>query len=224
MSKRNYKRLSIEEIKRIKSLRQSGLSINEIVLKLSLPKTTIWAHIQNVKVSKDKLAIIRSRQGGSTARKELNIKNAKRDAENILNMSKDVREMAIIISMLHWAEGSKKECVFINSDGKMISVYLFIIRNVFKIPEEYIQPTMRFFTGMDKSACLEYWSKMTKIPKNRFVIRYNDGGIRCRTQYGMCRLTIKKGHKVLKLLDSLKDLVSDNVLRLHSSMDRIAHS
>lgn len=90
----------------------------------------------------------------------------------------------------------------------MIQTYLVVIRNVFNIPEIMIKPTMRIFSGMNKNECLRYWSQITKIPKNRFIVRINDGSTsRGKTQYGMCRITIKKGHFTLKLIHSLIDQI-----------------
>ncbi|OHA46762.1 MAG: hypothetical protein A3A80_02810 [Candidatus Terrybacteria bacterium RIFCSPLOWO2_01_FULL_44_24] len=95
----------------------------------------------------------------------------------------------------------------------MIRVYLFILREVFRIPEEFIKPTMRIFDGMDKTQCLQYWADVTNIPKNKFIIRYNDGGTRGRTKYGMCRITVRKGSNVLKVIHSLVDQFSDEILK-----------
>jgi len=200
-----------ETITELKTLRTSGVSIDELVVKFNIPKSTVWHHVGRIKISSDKRKILRSRQGGSSKIKELNIQKAKSKANEILSSSDKKRELAIIISMLYWAEGSKKSCEFINSDGRMIALYLYIIRNLFGIGEDFIKPTMRVFTGMDRKMCLEYWSKVTNIPKRNFVVRLNDGGTNCRTKYGMCRITIKKGHNTLKLLLSLIDSVLSEI-------------
>lgn len=109
--------------------------------------------------------------------------------------------------MLYWAEGTKKVCDFINSDGRMIKLYLGILREVLKISELNIKPTIRFFSNAEKKNCLNYWSKITGIPKHRFAVRMNDGGTRGRTEYGMCRISLTrgKGSETLKLIHSLID-------------------
>lgn len=206
---RKHSQKTIGELKR---LRLEGYSIDELVEKFSIPKSTIWHHVGKIKISDDHRRRLRSQQGGSAKIKELNLVKAREKAKDMLSLSNPHRELLIIISMLYWAEGSKKVCEFINSDGRMISIYLYIIRNILKIKEEHIKPTMRIFSGMDESECLNYWSEITGIPKNNFLIRLNDGGIKCRTKYGMCRITIRKGHASLKLLLSLIDLVYKEML------------
>ena len=61
---------SAEKIKELKRLRRKGLSINELVAKLSIPKTTVWHHIHNIKLSPKHIARLKARQGGSAERKQ----------------------------------------------------------------------------------------------------------------------------------------------------------
>lgn len=192
---------SIDKIKKLKQLRKKGYSINEIVEGLSMPKTTVWHHIQNVRVAPRYIPILKAKQGGSAKRAKIYWQKARDSAQELLRG--EYRELAVVISMLYWGEGSKRSCEFINSDGKMIQTYLFVLRNVFNVQEKDIKPTLRIFSGMNKPECLNYWSKITKIPKHRFIVRLNDGGTRGRTKYGMCRITIKKGGNFLKLIRSL---------------------
>jgi len=192
---------SIDKIKELKKLRKRGYSINELVLKLSIPKTTVWHHIHNVPISPKYALILRSKCGGNSNRKQKNWEEARKLANELLCGPQ--REFAIIVAMLYWGEGTKKVCEFVNSDGKMIKCYLGILRNVFNIPEEFISPTLRIFSGMDRKECIDYWSDITGIPKQSFIIRLNDGGIRGRTKYGMCRIIIRKGSNTLKLIHSL---------------------
>lgn len=208
------RKYSLKHINKLKKLRMEGHSIDELVAKFSIPKSTLWHHVGDIEISQDKRMILRSRQGGSAKKKAMDIEKAQSRAREMLSLLSPTRELVIVISMLYWAEGSKKVCEFINSDGKMIELYLFIIRKVLLVEEEHIKPTMRVFTGMDREGCLEYWSRVTNIPKNKFTVRFNDGGTKCRTKYGMCRITIRKGHASLKLLLSLRDLVSEEMLKI----------
>lgn len=202
---------SIEKIRELKKLRKKGYSINELVEKLSIPKTTVWHHIHNISVPSKFASILRSKRGGSSKRKQRNWEEAQKFAQKLLNSPK--RELAIIISMLYWGEGSKKVCDFVNSDGRMIQVYMAILKNVLNIPKESLRVTIRIFSGMDRRACLDFWSRVTKIPKEKFIVRLNDGTTKSRTRYGMCRITVKKGHNIFKLMHSLIGKISEEVLR-----------
>jgi hypothetical protein len=192
---------SPEKIKKLKKLREKGYSINELVEKLSIPKTTIWHHIHNISVLPKYVPLLQSKRGGSAKRKQKNIEVAKEKAAELLKNYD--RESLIAISMLYWGEGSKHSCDFINSDGKIIQLYLKILEEVLKIPKSSLKATMRIFTGMNRVECLNHWSKITCIPKKDFVVRFNDGCTRGKTRHGMCRITVKKGDSTLKLIHAL---------------------
>ncbi|KPJ55923.1 hypothetical protein AMJ49_06085 [Parcubacteria bacterium DG_74_2] len=206
---------SIEKIEKLKKLRKKGLSINEIVRELSVPKTTVWHHIQDVQVSAKYVPILRAKRGGSAKRKEKNLKEAQKCAQKLLQGPN--RDILIMIAMLYWGEGTKKVCEFINSDGKIIKSYLTGLRKVFNIPEKSIKPTIRIYAGMNKKECLNYWSCVTKIPKHKFTIRFNDGGTKGRTKYGMCRITVKKGGNFLKLIKSLIDQIFKELIKTYNN-------
>lgn len=201
---------SWKKIKRIKELRKIGYSINELVRELSVPKTTVWHHIQGVKVSPKYIPVLNAKRGGSKKIKEINLQIAKEKAKNLLQNPN--KELAITLAMLYWGEGSKKVCELINSDGKMIQVYLKILRSYLNISNDYIKVTARYFSGMDKNKCLNYWSKITGVSKNKFIVRFNDGGTRGKTKYGMCRITVRRGHNTLKLIRSLIEETSNRIL------------
>lgn len=193
---------SVEKIKELKRLRGRGYSITELMARLSIPKTTVWHHIQGVKVLPKYISILESKKrSGSTRLKEANWEKAQTYACELLRGPH--REFAIAMAMLYWGEGSKKRCEFVNSDGRIIQLYLLALRKVFNIPEKDIRPTMRIFSGMNRSKCLDYWSRITKIPPHKFIIRLNDGSTRGRTEYGMCRIIISRGGNLLKLIKSL---------------------
>ena len=198
------KKYSCIDIEKIKSLRRKGLSIGKIVHILHLPKTTVWNYIQDVHLSPEKELLLRLSQGGSKKRKEEYIRQAKEQA--ILLLKGKDRESIIILAMLYWAEGHKKNsCGFTNTDGKMISIYLYIIRTVLKIPESRIHVTVRIFSGMKRQECLKHWSSVAHKPIADIKLRINDGGTSGKKKYGICRIEILKGHKTLKLMHALVD-------------------
>lgn len=202
---------SIEKIKELKKLRRKGLSINELVIKLSIPKSTVWHHIHDIKVLPKYIPMLKAKRGGNAKRKQKNLKEAREYAQKLLRSPN--RDLSIVIAMLYWGEGSKKRCDFINSDGRIIKSYLIVLRNVFNISEKFIKPIIRIYSGMNKKECLDYWSRITKIPKHKFIIRFNDGGTKGKTEYGMCRITVKKGGNVLKLIQSLIDQTFEEIIK-----------
>lgn len=187
-------------------MRKKGHSILDLMKMFSLPKTTVWYHTQSIKLTRIQKNILRSRQGGSAKYREIRWSQAKEDAKKLL-CGKN-RELGIVLAMLYWAEGHKRNsCAFTNSDGRMISIYLYILRNVFSVKDDSILPAVRIFSGMSRSQCLNYWANITRIPKSKIIVRFNDGGTRGRTPYGMCRIILRKGNQQLKLIHSLIDQV-----------------
>lgn len=201
---------SIEKIEELKKLRRKGFSINELVTKLSVPKTTVWHHIHKIQVLPRYIPTLKAKRGGSAKRKQRNLEEARKYAQKLL-LSPN-RDLSIIIAMLYWGEGNKKRCEFINSDGRIIKSYLIVLKNVLHVPKEFIKPTIRIYSGMNREASLNYWSRITGIPKHKFVVRFNDGGTKGRTKYGMCRITVKKGSNVLKLIQSLIDQIFEQII------------
>lgn len=189
---------SKEKIARLIRLRKRGHSINELVTLFQMSKTTIWYHIRSVKIPPLYQERIRARQGGSKIRKERDLLEAGKQSQFLLQ-GKD-RYASSLLAMIYWAEGNKKSFVFTNTDPDMIKLFLHIIQKTFNISKDRIMITVRYFTGMNRSACLTHWAKATKLPKEVIKMYYNDGGNRGKSPFGICRVTIKKGgftHKVI---------------------------
>lgn len=199
---------SITKIQKIKDLREIGYSINEIVAALNIPKTTVWHHVKEVKVKEEFLPALKSKRGGSKERRLKAIEKSITEAKEILNNKK---VYASILSMLYWAEGNKESCVFTNTDPKMIRIFINAMEKCFNISKDGYFVTIRYFTGMSKELCLKYWSNQLEIDKKCVKMYYNDGCTRGKSPYGMCRLTVKRGGYILKLLKSMIALVTAEI-------------
>lgn len=202
---------SNRKIKQLRQLRRTGHSIHEIMDKLDMPKTTVWHHVQKVEVLSQYQTLLKKKRGGGNKRKIANIEKAVKEASSLFSGTD--RDLLIALAMLYWAEGSKGSPEFINSDGRMIFLYLQILRNVLNIPDESIHVTIRIFTGMDRGSCLKHWSQVTKISSKVFTVRLNDGGTRGRTEYGLCRIGVRKGGHFLKLMHALIDESFDYLIK-----------
>lgn len=199
---------SITKIKKIKEFRENGYSINEIVFALDVPKTTVWHHIRGVKVRKKFLLTLGSKRGGSSKRRLKAIEKSKSEAKEILNNKKI---HASILSMLYWAEGNKESCVFTNTDPQMINTFINTMNECFDVDKDRYFVTVRYFTGMNKNLCLRHWSDQLGISRRYIRMYYNDGQTRGKSPYGICRLTVKRGGYILKLLKSMIFLVAAEI-------------
>ena len=196
-------------------MRKRGYSINEIGEQLDMPKTTVWHHVQKVRVLPRYVSVLKSRQGGSRKRTKKNWEQARLEARRLLDSKH--RELCIAAAMLYWAEGNKGSSDFVNSNANIIRVYLTFVRRILKVPNSRLRVTARLVSRMDKDHCIKHWSRVTGIPVSNMRLFINDGGSRSRTQYGMCRIAIGKGGaNALKLVYSLIDLYSDEVLKSRS--------
>ena len=199
---------SLIKIQNIKDLREAGYSINEIVSALNVPKTTVWHHIKGVRVKEEFLPSLKSKRGGSKKRRLKALEKSVSEAKEIFNNKKIC---ASILSMLYWAEGNKESCVFTNTDPQMIRIFINTMNKCFNINKDRYSVTIRYFTGMNKDLCLKYWSDQLEINKEYVKMYYKDGCTRGKSPYGMCRLTVKRGGYILKLLKSMISLVATEV-------------
>jgi hypothetical protein len=204
------------KINKIKELRLAGHSINEIVMALSVPRTTVWHHIQHLTVAEPFKQALLSKRGGSTIRYQKDWREAEIRAKEIL--TGEQATLAISAAMLYWGEGGKKDCTITNTDPRLLQLYLKFLYDVIQIPPEHINFSIRIFTGMEPEECLNYWASNLNIDINTFIIRYNDGGIKGKAKYGICRLTLKKGSKLLKLMHSLIRLSFSDLMNLEKPL------
>ncbi len=175
-----------------------------------MPKTSVWHYIKDIKISPEHIKILRSRGGmTSTIRKNNQLEKAEIEAEEILKRRE--KYYYALLVMLHWTEGNKKDFIFTNTNPEMIKVYINLVNKCFNIAKERIHITIRYFTGMNREKCLTHWSNVIGVPKNRISMYYNDGGKRGKSEYGMCRLTVRKGGYLIKVINSLINKVAAEI-------------
>lgn len=78
--------------------------------------------------------------------------------------------------MLYWGEGSKWDgevtVDFANSDEKMIKLFLVFLRKVCGVREKKLRVFAYFYANQKINKNINYWSKVTRIPKNQFTKPY----------------------------------------------------
>ena len=204
---------SIKRIESLKKERKIGYSIQELVKKFSMPKTTIWHHIHRIKLSKKARKRIDMRRGGSKIRIQKQWQKAKEEAHEIVNLI-DVQEIApVILSALYWAEGNKRGFVFTNTDEKMIKIFLKILRESFFINnKERVIATLRINNITHAKDSIRYWRRITGLPAKNIYLDINSKQNRGRSKYGICRITLRKGGYVLKLVNCINSELTSKIL------------
>jgi len=168
-------------------LRKQGKSYNEITKILGVPKSTLSLWLRNIRMSN----AIQERFWNKTRKKWVTsitrfnkerARIARQKAQQIQDLTlKDIkriskRELLLIGSALYWAEGYKKSrwtVVFSNSDPLMIRLIMRFFREICKIKEDKFFATVQIHPNTTSQKSINYWSKITKIPKKQFRKTYS---------------------------------------------------
>jgi len=203
------KRYSEKEINYVRDLRRAGKSIPQIADICGSPKTTIWHHVHDIVLDDKKLSEIRSRQGGSVARK-IEAWNAAKKEADLLLLDKENRELIIAVAMLYWAEGNKRSFVFTNTDADMLRMYIRFLIKVLKIAKNDIKILIRISDPINPQVATKYWKNELKIKVENINIDHNNKNNKTKTLHGICRLYVVKSGYQFKLIqciiENLKNL------------------
>lgn len=161
-------------------LLKQGHSYKEIQSKLEVSKSTInyWFSKLSEK-EKNRIRILRVESWRKSIKeyqkkkcqqtlakeKEIQLKAAKK----VSSLSK--KDLFLIGISLYWAEGSKNnrwQIQFSNSDPKMINLMMCFFRKILNIRKEKFYLQMILHKNIKENDALNYWSKITKIPKKQF--------------------------------------------------------
>lgn len=207
-------RISVGKIEKIKELRIHGASIPEIADKIKISKATALRYIKGVEIAPEYFHLWFGKRGGSKRRKHNQEIKAKEEA--FLTSSPKV----YVLAALYWAEGSKKDFNFINSDPMMLSLFVNLLRSELKVEEHRIRVSIRIYRSMDEFTCKQYWSSLLNISLENFAHTektIDSGNI--KYIHGLCRIRVSKGGYLLKYLKSLAERLHQESSP-HSSTDR----
>lgn len=175
--------------------RLRGKSYNQITKLLGVPKSTLSGWFNGLQLSmkaKERLGA-RVREGsfeGLMKKNRQQTAAANERAKNIRNaavrtigkLSK--RELLILGVSLYWGEGYKRPIIkngkartyhpvsLSNSDPKLVLAFLKFLREICGAEEEKIRAGLRIYQHQNAEQLLQFWSKLTKIPKERFEKYY----------------------------------------------------
>lgn len=190
-------------VQKIKFLRTRGRSIPEISNILTISKSTALRYSNTVSILPAYRKRWLERRNASKIKSQRHVEEAKRDAEiklpNITN-----KDLIVIFSSLYWAEGNKRDLVLTNTDPKMIGVFIYILRKIYNISNDDLSVSLRIYEDLDKKRCLKFWSKITGITlNNKTTVSVLIGHKNGKLNYGMCRVRVKKGGRLLKEIFSI---------------------
>ena len=196
-------------IKEIQSLRRKGWSFNEIRKKTLLGSGSVYFSASKVKILPRYENIWKSKQGGSILRKRKAEEEAADKAKRAVGSLSD-KERLVFLSALYWGEGGKGDFNITNTDPELVRVFVKGLKDVFGIKTDDFRVSIRTYEDLDKDKCLDFWSKITGVSKDKFVnVNVLKGKKEGKLPYGMCRLRIRKGGNMLKYLTALRKVVTE---------------
>lgn len=164
-----------------RQLRSENRSIGEISRLLEVPKTTLYYWITDLKrpayiTREEKLKHLeRIREMGRAALKNLRMKRLKNIQERV---QKEVRScphynkgiLKALLAFLYWAEGTKIRgtLIFTNTDPDLILLYITLLRKCYAIDENKLRARLHLHHYHNPEESLNFWSKLTGIPKSKF--------------------------------------------------------
>ncbi|MFZ2310366.1 MAG: hypothetical protein WAW11_02375 [Patescibacteria group bacterium] len=186
-----------------RELRTHGYSFREISERFNIAKSTAGLWCRQEIVTAEGLKRLkklgddgRLRSKETHHRKSLDLlSKIDKNCGALVNKNYDLNDYKLFLALLYWGEGAKtrNSVDFINSDPEMIKVYLWLFRNSFILIEDKFRARIHLHNYHNQEEMIDYWSKVTGIPKNHFSI-YNKPhtGINKKPGYKGC-LSIRYG-------------------------------
>jgi len=158
--------ISDKQFNIITSYYQEGKSVREISEKLNTTIDAVYYFFRKNNIPR------RSPKENN----ELQFKRKKATFQVKNNLSNEEEILRVSGVMLYWAEGSKwpGEVIvdFANSDSVMIKIFLDFLRRICRIDEEKLRAFLYCYDNQDVKGLLNFWSRITKIPKKQFTKPY----------------------------------------------------
>ena len=161
--------------------RKRGFSYNMIGQEIGVSKSTLSDWLSKIPFSPNKKVIKRI----SLARQKSSLfKHTQKMRE--ITIMKDVaekelgkitgRDLWLLGIGLYSGEGSKsgEQVRFANSDPEMIKIAMMWFRKVCHLENKNINPFVHIYPDNNVKKTLNYWSKITRIPKKQFGKTYID--------------------------------------------------
>lgn len=172
----------LEEREKALQLRKRGLSYSEILKKVPVAKSTLSLWLRSVGLSKrqrqrlteKKLAAMRRGWEACRRKRILLTQQIQKEAEKEIGRI-NKRDLWMIGTALHWAEGSKERTKgvnlqFSNSDPAMIRIFLKWVQKICKVSKNDIRFSIYLhkIARKRKNEVRKYWSKITRFPLTQF--------------------------------------------------------
>lgn len=211
------------EIKKIRKLREKGHSLPEICRALKRGGSTVHKFAKDVVILSEYSDSLKQKQGGSKNRARIFWEKAGIKAGCLLKKI-NKRDKFFVLAALYWGEGTKKELNIINSDPKLIQVFICCLQEI-GVSKSDLRISIRVYKGINIIEAKKYWAKICGINKEQILtVNILIGKKIGKLPYGMCRIRVTKGAEAFKLIMSMIEFIKAQIICPRSSVDRTADS
>lgn len=177
--------MKVVEKEQARTLRKEGKSINQIIHETGFSKASVSVWVRDIVLTSEQKQQIseRGRSVESIERRRINrLLNSQKRRQEIINKAKEDftsisrEELKLIGIILYLGEGSKTyrggKASLSNSDPDIIKIMMRFFREICNVPETKFRAGIHTFAHADLEKTEEYWSNVTKIPRNQFYKTY----------------------------------------------------
>ncbi len=203
------RRLNKKTISKIIYWRERGRSFSEIKGKVKVGYGTLSRYCGSIKILPKFRSRWEQKQKSSATRATLRRNAALKEARSLLRILNS-KAWLIVLAALYWAEGTKLDLSFTNTDAAMIHFFVQGLRRVFNVKSEELRITIRTYEDLDKEKCLSYWAKIVGIKKTQVVsVDVLKGKKHGKLKYGQCRVRVRKGGRILTKLHACAKVLAE---------------
>ena len=140
-------------------------------------------------------------------------RNKKLSFRERIKLSASQGELKLAGLMLYWSEGHKSVTSsgvdFANSDSDMIAIFLKFLRVIYRVDEKRFRILLYCYTDQNVISLINFWSKLTKIPKGQFTKPYvrkdfrKDGR---KMKYGMVHIRYADKKLFFSIMKSVEEI------------------
>ncbi len=156
------------------SLRKQGMSYSQIKQQLKVSKSSLSLWLKKYPLSQERIRELRdhSEKRIENFRNTMKLKRDVRLDMAYEKAKKDIgriskRELFIAGFMLYWAEGTKGDLAFTNTNAAMIKVFVGWLR-LMKVSVGRIKIQLQLYKDMKADEKVNYWSQELEIPISQF--------------------------------------------------------
>lgn len=205
-------------------LRKQGFSLGIIAQRLHIAKSTASVWLKDIILDEKARKKIQGFKN-SGLQKAIQVSKEKRqkklsliDARVVkfidhIPQTKEIQKLAC--ALLYWCEGekSRSSISFVNSDPKMIAIYLTLFRASFQPDEKKFRISLHLHEYHKDLQEVEFWSRITAIPKSQFykIYRKPNTGKNKKENYRGCVAIRYSDVKVIMELQKIWEHYSDKI-------------